>query len=140
MRRWVHSGTSVGILLLFACLARLTPHAIGYGTHTDLGLPACFFRTLTGVPCPSCGLTTSFVYLLHREWLAAWHANASGPLIFCVMMGVMLANFYGVIRPFAWGPIVATRWFHRTILCGIGWMLGTWIIQLVTGSFTFGSG
>ena len=34
------------------------------GTHQQLGLPPCNFVTLTGYPCPACGMTTSFALLV----------------------------------------------------------------------------
>jgi hypothetical protein len=33
-------------------------------THTQLGMPPCNFVVLTGKPCPSCGMTTSFALLV----------------------------------------------------------------------------
>lgn len=48
------------------------------GTHMQLGLPDCNFKVLTGVPCPSCGMTTSFSFLLHADVWNSMQANFAG--------------------------------------------------------------
>lgn len=44
----------------------------------------CTFRRLTGVPCPGCGLTRSFVFLAHGQLLDALRANPLGPVAFAL--------------------------------------------------------
>jgi len=52
-------------LLALACLAllvtgaALAPDTAGHGTHTQLGLPPCAFAVTLGMPCATCGMTTS---------------------------------------------------------------------------------
>lgn len=130
MRRASHAALALVITGLFLLLARLTPQSVGHGTHTALGLPPCPFFFLTGLPCPSCGLTTSFVYLFHGELSRAWTANATGPILFGAACSFAIASGYGILRPFAWGRIVATSWFHRGVVCGIAWLFGAWIVKL----------
>jgi len=57
-------------------------------THRQLGLPPCTFRLVTGMPCPSCGMTTSFALLMHGELSASLKANAVGTLLalLCVLV------------------------------------------------------
>lgn len=131
MRRSTHAILALVISGVFVALARLTPQPVGYGTHTTLGLPPCPFFFFTKHPCPSCGLTTSFVYLLHGELGRAWSANATGPFLFGTLCALALASGYGILRPFAWGRVVATSWFHRGVVCGIAWLFGAWIIRLL---------
>lgn len=45
----------------------------------------CTWRRLTGLPCPGCGLTRSFVLLAHGQVLAAFRANLLGPLVFLLV-------------------------------------------------------
>ncbi|NBO19844.1 MAG: DUF2752 domain-containing protein, partial [Proteobacteria bacterium] len=45
----------------------LTPDARGLGTHEQLGLPPCGFYLWYGLPCPSCGMTTSWPHFLTRQ-------------------------------------------------------------------------
>jgi hypothetical protein len=47
-------------------------------THRQLGLPACTFKEITGLPCPSCGMTTSFSLLIHGDVWNSLRANFAG--------------------------------------------------------------
>jgi hypothetical protein len=51
------------------------------GTHTQLGMLPCNFVILTGKPCPSCGMTTSFALLVRGDVRASLRANWAGTLI-----------------------------------------------------------
>lgn len=57
-------------------------------THTKLGLPPCSFKLLTRVPCPSCGLTTSFALLVRGDLKNSLRANAAGTVLalFCLAL------------------------------------------------------
>jgi hypothetical protein len=59
----------------------LTPDDRGFGTHEQLGLPPCAFRALVGIPCPSCGMTTSFAYAVRGRLLSAAWTNPGGCLL-----------------------------------------------------------
>jgi hypothetical protein len=48
------------------------------GTHMQLGLPDCNFKVLTGLPCPSCGMTTSFSLVMHADVWNSLKANFAG--------------------------------------------------------------
>ena len=60
----------------------LHPAARGYGTHTELLLPPCNFLRLTHLPCPSCGMTTSFAWAARMDFWQAFLANPFGLLLF----------------------------------------------------------
>ena len=55
-----------GIVVVFGIAVWLKPDPRGFGTHQQLGLPPCTFRSLTGTNCPHCGLTTSFSWFVMR--------------------------------------------------------------------------
>ena len=46
----------------------------------------CFFKTVTGLPCPSCGTTRAFGHLMHGDLTQALLTNPLGLLV-----GAMLA-------------------------------------------------
>ncbi|HCU23725.1 MAG TPA: hypothetical protein DF383_01810, partial [Deltaproteobacteria bacterium] len=82
---------------VFTLSALLTPNSSGIGTHQRLGLPPCLFYTWTGLPCPSCGLTTSFTHLMHGHWREAFHVHPLGPLFF---FGFALLAIFGLLEFF----------------------------------------
>ncbi len=79
-RRWA-ALLGLGLLapLVVACL--LDPDPRGRGTHEQLGFPPCSFVFLFGVPCPTCGMTTSWAHLVRGHVLDALRANAGGTLL-----------------------------------------------------------
>ena len=53
---------------------------------TSLRLPGlCPMKGLTGVPCPGCGLTRSFVATAHADLGAAFGFHRLGPLLFAAV-------------------------------------------------------
>lgn len=64
----------------------LTPAEKGFGTHKQLGLPECSFQQTTGVPGPSCGMTTSFAHMSSGNLFQAIRANLFGVLIYGVIL------------------------------------------------------
>lgn len=61
--------------------AILTPDPSGVGTHEQLGLPACGWIAGLGIPCPSCGMTTSFAFAARGDLADAFAAQPAGALL-----------------------------------------------------------
>ncbi len=51
---------------------------------------ACPLRTLTGVPCPLCGMTTSVTAAIQLHPVEALAANPAGLLVLVLATGVLL--------------------------------------------------
>ena len=61
MRRRLVGGIVASICALVLGVAwLLSPAADGHGTHMQLGMPVCGWVQAIGMPCPTCGMTTSF--------------------------------------------------------------------------------
>jgi hypothetical protein len=83
-------SASLGLLIVAAALV---PSSTGVGTHTALGLSQCQWLLRTGLPCPGCGMTTSF------SWFARGNIEAS---LYVQPMGTVLAvltaaTFWGAL-------------------------------------------
>ncbi len=59
-------------------------------THMQLGMPPCNFVVLTGKPCPSCGMTTSFALLVRGDVSASVRANWVGSIICVLWAGTLV--------------------------------------------------
>lgn len=69
-----------------AAAAVLTPH------DATAGPVVCPFRLMTGLPCPGCGLTRSWVFWLHGDWQAGLAANPFGIVLLLAAVGFAAAT------------------------------------------------
>lgn len=86
----------------FSLASRLDPDPRGYGTHQSLGFPPCTIRQWFGIPCPSCGMTTSFSHFTRGEFVEAARANVAG---------LLLAMFCAVQIPWSWASAYQGRFW-----------------------------
>lgn len=93
---WALLGASSWAVISTALWLR--PDSRGYGTHQQLGLAPCAFTAATGVPCPGCGLTTSFANLAHGHVFTAFSAHLMGPLLFLIVLAIACYAPYAVTR------------------------------------------
>jgi hypothetical protein len=123
------------VIILSACLGvlivgyTLTPASRGVGTHTQLGLSACGFEGLTGLPCMTCGMTTATSLATHGRfiesfitqpaglafaglmaigtWVGGWAAFSGMPL---APLGHRLGNLWTVVLV---GVVVGGAWVYK---------------------------
>ena len=87
-------AVAVALTGVFAAAFRIHPYDEDgnprtSATHTQLGMPPCNFVVLTGKPCPSCGMTTSFALLVRGDVVASARANWVGSVI-CLLWAITL--------------------------------------------------
>ncbi|HET6325725.1 MAG TPA: DUF2752 domain-containing protein [Planctomycetaceae bacterium] len=110
--RFLLSVLSLGLIAGFCLAASLQPDPRGFGTHRQLGLPPCLVRLVFGIPCPSCGMTTSFACLMRGQFEDAFRANPAG-----LLLGLVCAAFV----PWCWLSVFYARtcWIQNPIVAAI---------------------
>jgi Protein of unknown function (DUF2752) len=96
LQGWVRGslvGTALALAGVFAVAAWLNPYTpdgspLSMATHRQMGLPPCTFFATPGLPCPSCGMTTSFALLVRGDVANSLRADAVGTLLalFCLTL------------------------------------------------------
>ena len=73
---------AAGCLAVLVLAAWLPPSPTGTATHARaLGLPPCNFLRTTKVPCPACGMTTSFAWFAKGNLLASLYVQPMGTVL-----------------------------------------------------------
>lgn len=77
-------------MALLLTAAWLEPDPRGRGTHEQLGLPPCTFSFMFNQPCPTCGMTTSWAYVMRGDFAAACAANVGGMILAVLALPISL--------------------------------------------------
>ena len=128
---WVRGSLlaiAAGISLVFFIATQVKPYRadgtpMRMASHTTLGMPACRFKEMTGMPCPSCGMTTSFAMLVRGDIVNSLRAN---------WVGTGLAVFCALIVPWSLISTVRARYlFVRRIEWVLGFLVGAFTILML---------
>ncbi len=74
----------------------LEPSPTGVGTHQALGLAPCNLERRFGIPCPTCGMTTSFALFVRARILASLYVQPMGAVLAfacCMVFWVAMYEF-----------------------------------------------
>ena len=132
---------ALAVLLLSAAAVAvalcLRPDARGYGTHTQLHLPACIFRQLTGLPCPSCGMTTSVAFMARLEVGRAFLIHPFGCIGFPVVIFTGVFSASSLLFGAAFGRAMGSIFCPKVLFfLGILFLL-SWGFTLARAIFAF---
>lgn len=131
------AGAAISVLLV---ALSIQPNQRGISTHAQLGLAPCQFEARTGMPCMTCGMTTSFAWFVRGNLLASLYVQPMGTIMaLLTVMAVWTGGYvaftgrplhrllfavplrYTVVPLILWG-IVAWAWKIFIHMGGIdGW-------------------
>jgi len=102
-------------------------------TLAGVTLPSiCAFRNATGLPCPGCGLTRSWVELARGDLAASLARNRLGWLLMLWVAAQLVRHGMWLVLPRGRSIVDAGgRWLDRSlVLIGIA-LVVSWIVTLV---------
>lgn len=83
-------GIALAAVGLLVMAGALHPATNGMGTHRQLGLPRCGFELTTGLPCPTCGMTTAFTLTARGRCFEAVKTQVAGFVLALATAGIGL--------------------------------------------------
>ncbi len=124
----------VGCLAVLGLALYLAPAPRGYGTHEALfGTGPCGMLVMTGLPCPTCGMTTSFSHVVRGQWLRAFYVQPAGFMLALGTIALVVICIWTLIRGH-W-PLT-TFWLinpYRIFLALLVLLVGGWAFKIATG-------
>jgi Protein of unknown function (DUF2752) len=127
-----------GLVLVFGVAIWLNPYdragrPLRLATHQQLGLPPCTFYALTGWPCPSCGMTTSFALLVRGDVVNSLKANAVGTLLALAGLALIPWGLASVVRGRLLAGARLARLAPKALILFVVLMTVRWCLVLVLG-------
>lgn len=128
--RWVWLGVAAGASLALGVGRALAPAPGGVGTHEQLGLPPCAFLALTGWPCPSCGLTTSFAHAARLDFGRALVTQPFGLLAFGLTL-LLIPLGLGLARArVPWSRLIFARGADLVVYTLLALYVLSWLYKI----------
>jgi len=94
----------------------------------EVDLFACPFWSITGLPCPVCGITRSSVLMLHGDFIGSFRIHPLGPLLVIGLALIVPGSLWMLFRKESGNGPVSTRAFTYVIIVLI---LLSWTVNLV---------
>ena len=92
--RLLAAAAAAGCLGVLIIALWLDPSGSGIGTHERLGLQPCGWAARGGLPCPSCGMTTSFAWLVRGHLAASFYVQPMGAILGLITAMTFWASLY----------------------------------------------
>lgn len=118
VRRIVGFIVAIAATGVLGLAAWLEPAEKGLGTHESLGLPPCGWIMTMDIPCPTCGMTTSFSHATNGDLLQSFLVQPLGMLLAIGTAMTMLIGYYVGLSGSRLGSALARLWGRRS-----GWIL-----------------
>lgn len=140
--RLAWAGIAIACSAILGVAVFLEPDPKGLGTHRGLGLlfgdklfPPCSWPLVSGLPCPTCGMTTSFSNVVRGRLITAFFAQPAGMVLCFLTIGTLVYSLYVSLT--GWRVWVHWDRIGVRFLLVIGLlMMGGWAFKLAHGLLT----
>ncbi|MCK6484327.1 MAG: DUF2752 domain-containing protein [Phycisphaerae bacterium] len=95
--RWIGAIIAAASCTVLGFATYLPPSESGVGTHRGLGLPPCGFLLMSGLPCPTCGMTSAFSWMMHGHPVRAFISQPVGALLSLAVMAAAVIGTWMVL-------------------------------------------
>ncbi|QDT94051.1 hypothetical protein Pan161_57430 [Gimesia algae] len=93
---------SLFLIAGFGVATQMTPDSGGSGTRQKPVFAPCIIKTRFSIPCPSCGMTTSFTHFVRGQIRQSAEANTSGLVLAVVCLVMIPWSWISVYRHRLW--------------------------------------
>ena len=126
--------TAAGVFLAVAVLFGVFALAAAGRIEVDRWVDPCGFEQRYGLPCPTCGITTSALAFAQGKFFTSFHIQPAGALLCCVLLVIaffaLLVAVFGVYFRFL-RRLVAEVKLRHIILALVIIILAGWVVTLV---------
>ena len=120
-------GTVLGVAI------KLQPDPRGYGTHQQLGSAPCGMILSTGLPCPTCGMTTAFSHTVRGSWWSAFWAQPAGFVLALTTIAALFVSLRGVATGRVPRVLIDDRTVFRLFMALLVLLVSGWAFKLLVG-------
>ncbi|HKQ75875.1 MAG TPA: DUF2752 domain-containing protein [Blastocatellia bacterium] len=131
------AGSSIALLLVARLLR---PSLDRVGTHRQLGLPPCAFLHFTGIPCPSCGLTTSVAHAARLHFYESVITQPFGLVVFSSAVLCIPLSIYFIRRRVPWSNLKRFRGRNFVVYLIIVLFILSWLYKIAAMKALFPQG
>ena len=131
---------AAAFLGILATAAWLRPDARGVGTHEALGLSPCGWIAGFGIPCPTCGMTTSFSLAVRGSLWASFRVQPMGCVLAVVTAASAVTCLFVAATGSRIGHVLGARLTPRVLVAGAALALLAWgyKVAAMRGAMPFG--
>lgn len=133
LARMVAAMTLAGCLAVLTVAVLLVPDESGMGTHRQFGGGPCGMLVMTGLPCPTCGMTTAFAHFVRGQFLRSFAVQPAGFVLAGGTVGLGVVAGVALIRGRWPNPAGWILTPHRLFLALLGLLLGAWAFKIALG-------